>query len=294
MYKIAILGDLHDWHTKRIQVCLSKQKCEVFVLNFKELSLCLFDNEITIRNNKKLLNIDGVWVRFIENGSLEEVTSKLTILHLLEESGVYVHNSPSIIEKTVDKVRATGILEINKILSPKTFISFKKNKEIQIPNFKNYLLKPIFGSQGKNIKLVKNSDELENYDHDVMYLQEFLGDLNQNKFSDYRILVSNHKIVSAMERSSENYITNAYQGAECKKLKISHALKSLSEKISKVFKLGYAGIDIKKYKNSLYTLEINGIPSWKNMQNIEKNNITKILVDDFLEKVVIMKNEFRT
>ena len=171
---------------------------------------------------------------------------------------------------------------------------FKKNKGIQISNAKNYLLKPIFGSQGKNIKLIKNSDKLENYEHDVMYLQEFLGDLSQRKFSDYRILVSNHKIVSAMERSSENYITNAYQGAECKKLKISDALKSLSVKISKVFKLGYAGIDIKKHKKSLYTLEVNAIPSWKNMQNIEKNNITKILVDDFLEKLVMVKNEFRT
>ena len=88
-----------------------------------------------------------------------------------------------------------------------------------------------------------------------------------------------------MERISKNYITNVFKGAECKKKLISLELKKLIIRISKLFDLGYAGIDVKFDKKKLAILEINGIPSWKGIQKIEKKNISKILVNDFLKKI---------
>ena len=70
-----------------------------------------------------------------------------------------------------------------------------------------------------------------------------------------------------------------------KKKKISLQLQKLTIKISKLFNLGYAGIDVKFDKKKIAILEINGIPSWKGMQNIEKKNISEILVKDFLKKI---------
>ena len=84
---------------------------------------------IFFENNKLLNNVSGVWVRFLKNGTIEEITTKLTILHLLDESKIYVHNSGVTIEKTVDKIRTTGILEVNNIKSPETTIWFAKNKK---------------------------------------------------------------------------------------------------------------------------------------------------------------------
>ena len=52
----------------------------------------------------------------------------------------------------------------------------------------------------------------------------------KNFYSDVRVLVSNHKIVSAMERISKNYITNVFKGAECKKKLISLELKKFDNK----------------------------------------------------------------
>ena len=52
---------------------------------------------------------------FFNGGTLEEITTKLTILHLLRKSNVYVHNTASSIEKTVDKVRTSGLLSINEL-----------------------------------------------------------------------------------------------------------------------------------------------------------------------------------
>ena len=39
---------------------------------------------------------------------------------------IYIHNSASVIEKTVDKVRTTGILELNGINTPETTVWFEK------------------------------------------------------------------------------------------------------------------------------------------------------------------------
>ena len=73
----------------------------------------------------------------------------------------------------------------------------------------------------------------------------FIDSKKKNIYSDIRVLVSNHKIVSSMERVSDNFITNVFKGARCKKKEITTELKALIIKISKIFDLGYAGIDVK-------------------------------------------------
>ena len=75
------------------------------------------------------------------------------------------------------------------------------------------------------------------------------------------------------------------RGQSAKKKLISLKLQKLIIRISKLFDLGYAGIDVKFDKKKIAILEINGIPSWKGIQKIEKKNISKILVNDFLKKI---------
>ena len=228
-------------------------------------------------------------MRFLKNGTIEEITTKLTILHLLDESKIYVHNSGLTIEKTVDKVRTTGILELNNIKSPKTTIWFAKNKKNLNNNFCNktkYLVKPIFGSQGKNIFLVNNFNELRkiNAVGEVFYLQKFI-ESQEKEFTDIRVLVSNHSVISSMERYSNHFITNVFQGAKYRQIILKKTIKDLCVKLSKIFKLGYGGIDLKITKNDVFVLEINSVPSWKAMQKISKINISEKLVKDFIRNV---------
>ena len=152
---------------------------------------------------------------------------------------------------------------------------------------KNYLLKPIFGSQGKNISFINSKSKLNktNVIGNVSYLQKFVGETKQNNYSDIRVLISNHKPVSVMKRTSKIMFTNAFQGASVSKLIITEELKKISIKVSKIFKLGYGGIDIKYFRNKYYVLEVNSIPSWRAIQKIEKKNISQILVNDFLKKI---------
>ena len=136
MQTIAIISDLHDWHSDQIESFLQKHKFKTIKVTFQELKFSFRKNKIFFENHKLLNKVSAVWVRFLKNGTIEEITTKLTILHLLDESKVYVHNSGLTIEKTVDKIRTTGILEVNNIKSPETTIWFSKNKKSLNNNFR--------------------------------------------------------------------------------------------------------------------------------------------------------------
>ena len=289
MQTIAIISDHHDWHSYQLEFFLKQNKFKTIKVTFQELKFSFKKNRIFFENNKLLNNIGGVWVRFLKNGTIEEITTKLTILHLLDESKIYVHNSGLTIEKTVDKIRTTGILEVNNIKSPETTIWFAKNKENLNNNFCKgikYLVKPIFGSQGKNIFLVNNLNELKkiNAIGKVFYLQKFI-ESQEKEFTDVRVLVSNHNVISSMERYSNHFITNVFQGAKYRQIILSKNIRDLCIKISKIFKLGYGGIDLKITKNDIFVLEINSVPSWKAMQKISKINISEKLVEDFIRNI---------
>ena len=289
MQTIAIISDLHDWHSDQIELFLKQNKFKTIKVTFQELKVSFKKNRIFFENNNLLNNINGVWVRFLKNGTIEEITTKLTILHLLSESNIYVHNSGLTIEKTVDKIRTTGILEINNIKSPETTIWFAKNKKSLNNNFckrTKYLVKPIFGSQGKNIFLVNNLNELRKIKAvgEVFYLQKFIKS-EKKEFTDVRVLVSNHRVISSMERYSNHFITNVFQGAKYRQFILKKKIKDLCVKLSKIFKLGYGGIDLKIVKDDFFVLEINSVPSWKAMQKISKINISEKLVKDFINNI---------
>ena len=287
MSKVAIISDLHDWHSNQIEYFLKKNNVKTSKITFEELVFSFKNNKVFFKNNKLLNDINGIWVRFLKAGTLEEITTKLTILHLLKEMKIYIHNSASVIEKTVDKVRTTGILEINGINTPETTVWFEKKKfNFNFKQNKKYLIKPIFGSQGKNIVLVKNPNLLkkQKITGEVFYLQEFI-ESSGDKFNDIRVFVSNHKILSSMERVSDHFITNIYQGAKSRKISLGSKIEEICKKISRIFKLGYGGIDIKIFKEKVYVLEVNSIPSWKMIQKTTKKNISEILVEDFIKNL---------
>ena len=62
-------------------------------------------------------------------------------------------------------------------------------------------------------------------------------------------------------------------------------IEEICKKISRIFKLGYGGIDIKIFEEKIYVLEVNSIPSWKMIQKTTKKNISEILVEDFIKNL---------
>lgn len=289
MKKVCIISDIHDWHSDQIKIQLLEKGFSVIKCSFDEIDISLDTNSKGFLIKNKNVNLYGVWVRFIDNGTLQEITYKLSVLHFFAEIGIYVHNSAFIIEKTVDKLRTSSILKLKKISTPDTWVSLNREKFLRLTDCllkqnKKLIVKPLFGSQGKGIKIIYKKSDAYNFKSSdgVYYFQEIIGDTSSHIYSDIRVMVSNHRVISSIQRSSENIITNVANGASVKKINITNNLRKICVSISKIFDVGYAGIDIKSYKGENFVLEINSIPSWKGLQSVEKRNIANLLVSDFL------------
>lgn len=286
---VCILSDFHDWHSSQIEKYLRSKKVKVIKANFSDLNVVIKSNMVNFKNKDSKFNFNGVWVRFIDGGTIEEITYKLSILHLLKENGIYVHNSAEAIEKTIDKFRTTAILSLHKLKTPKTWIvsNREKAKEILSSEISKgpILFKPLLGSRGKGIQIFCDKKDISQIEipNKIFYLQEFIGNHKDDNQSDIRVFVSNHKIITAIERTSHNIVTNASLGAKVKIINISIELKKLTEKISQIFNLGYGGIDLKYYQNKYYVLEINSIPSWHATQKVIKSQIVELFADDFIK-----------
>src|SRR5262249_46279881 len=70
------------------------------------------------------------------------------------------------------------------------------------------VLKPLFGSQGRGLKLIYSPEELPPPAtvSGVYYLQRYVG-VERDGFHDFRVLVSQRRVVAAMMRHSAHWVT---------------------------------------------------------------------------------------
>ncbi|HAF01685.1 MAG TPA: alpha-L-glutamate ligase, partial [Methylophilaceae bacterium] len=61
-------------------------------------------------------------VRGVAAGSLQQVITRLNILHMLKMQGVYIYNDAKSIERTVDKGMTSFLLKQHGIASPATWV----------------------------------------------------------------------------------------------------------------------------------------------------------------------------
>ena len=64
MRNVAILSDLHDWHSNQIAYHLKKKKINPVVITFEELIFSLQKKKVFFHNNKYFNSLEGVWVGF--------------------------------------------------------------------------------------------------------------------------------------------------------------------------------------------------------------------------------------
>ena len=198
-------------------------------------------------------------------------------------------NTAESIELTVDKSLASMKLKDNGILTPNTWITRGKNNTIKLSkkllDSHPLIYKPLFGSQGKNIKKISNVSDIETIHNDtnVYYLQEFL---ETSPSHDYRVLVTKFKNkykTHTMIRYGDSYINNYSKGGKCVEVKFDSDLTDIALSAAKILDIPFCGVDIIKYNNKNYVIEVNSIPAWKGLQSVIKDNISDEIVDAFLE-----------
>jgi len=294
MAEVLVVTDDPGWHGKRLQEAFLARAVNT---RFVSLRDCGFDLQhpgrpIAIPGCGDSLP-DGVFVRGVPGGTLEQVVVRLDVLHALKLLGVPVYNDGRAIERTVDKAMTSFVLASAGIATPATWVTESQSAAAEIVRAEiaaghELVIKPLFGSQGARLQRIGVANELPaavDYDG-VYYLQRFISSGTEG-WHDLRVFVIHGRAVAAMQRHGKSWITNVSQGARCVPVDLSSNadVGALAEKACRALQMDYAGVDLIRDGNEvLYVIEVNGIPAWKGLQSVTQASIASMLANDFVDR----------
>lgn len=283
---IALVTDGRDWHARALLKAFAGLGVRARLVSLPE---CRFDS-----GTASGLHVpgfggglpDAVFVRTMSGGTFEAVTLRLGLLHALAARGITVWNSAPAIERCVDKSATSFFVARAGLPTPPTWAceSREQASEIVRRNGGAFVLKPLFGSQGRGLRLVRSADELPQPSDvaGVYYLQRFVSRLGEG-FHDFRVLVSGGRVVAAMMRHSAHWITNVKQGAKPLPVVADAAMKDLAVAAAGAVGADFAGVDIiYDAENRPHVLEVNSMPAWSGLQRVAAADIAATLAADLV------------
>lgn len=296
--RVVIMSDEIGWHTRQLQAALRARGA---VGRCVDLAACQIDTTaawhgLVIPGYGRELP-DAVLVRGIAGGSFEQVTKRLGVLHALRELGVPVYNDARAIERTVDKSMTSLLLHAARIPAPPTWATESAAIARRIAMRETaaghvLVLKPLFGSQGKDLQLVGEVDGVHHPMPDIdaryaglAYLQRFVPPVTTPGF-DWRVLVVGGRAVTAMRRVSAHWVHNVAQGARCEPAELEAPLARLAERAALALDMDYAGVDLIAAASGprIQVLEVNGVAAWQGLQRVTGFNIARAIVHDLLDR----------
>jgi RimK family alpha-L-glutamate ligase len=288
---IALVVDRVDWHARQLTRALAAHGAKTAAVR---LESCGFDTQ---RRSGLVLSgfgdelPDAVLVRSMSGGSFQAVTLRLGILHALAGNGVLVINDARAIERCVDKSMTSFLLARAGIATPSSWATESLERAREIVRLEAaggpLVLKPLFGSQGRGLRLIRTEQELPDPAAvaGVYYLQRYVG-TERDVHRDFRLLVSAGRIVSAMMRHSAHWITNIKQGGQPVQAVVDAEMSALALAAVAAVDARVAGVDIIVDTDGRPTvLEVNSMPAWSGLQKVTTVSIADVLAADLIAAI---------
>jgi RimK family alpha-L-glutamate ligase len=285
--RVVVLASRPGWHTDQLLTALSERGHAAALARYEDLVAGLRADTDIRSGSSDLSRADLVLARIIPNGSLEQIVFRVDVLHALEEQGIRVINPARVIERTVDKLWTSAILQREGLPTPDTIVC--ESIDAAYPAREqlggDVIVKPLFGSMG--LGMVRVSDEETAFRvfraiemiRGVFYLQRTID----HDGRDIRAFVIGGRVVAAIERRSQGWRTNLARGGEARPLSLPPKWADLAIRAAEVVGAEYAGVDLLPARDGLvYVLEVNGIPGWQGLQQATGVEIAPSLVEHLL------------
>ena len=293
--RVPIFTDDAGWHGEQLKQAFAERGVEVIFVSLQSCSLDLSGTQavVEIPGFEYGQLPKAVFVRGVAGGTLQQVITRLNILHILSMLGVRIYNDVKAIERTVDKAMTSFLLHHHGVFTPATWACESRTQLAQIrlkseKNKQQLVLKPLFGSQGKGVRKLLADDAMpvpmQQFVEGVYYLQHFIQSTEAPH--DYRVFVIAGQVVATMKRVGHDWVNNVAAGARCEAIEPNAILNQVALQAANALAIDYCGVDIIQAVGGEYlVLEVNSIPAWKGLQSVTDVNVAKLLVNDFLSKV---------
>jgi RimK family alpha-L-glutamate ligase len=294
--RVALIAAARDWHVRKLAAAFRRRGIGTALIRLED---CDFDTASSsgLRLGRLRDLPAGVLVRTFSSGSFEAITRRLGILHALKRLGVPVWNEAAAIERCVDKSTTTFLLAEAGLPVPQSWAvegieaatRIIERESAQAP----LVLKPLFGSQGRGLVLVREARDLPPPDvlGDVYYLQRFVGGKGPD-YRDYRVFVIAGEPVAAMIRRGENWITNVKRGGRPLATPLDRELAGLAASAAAAVGASFCGVDIlRSLDGTPYVLEVNSMPAWSGLQTVAAVDIADVLAERFCRSIEAKPDE---
>jgi ribosomal protein S6--L-glutamate ligase len=261
--RIAILSAGNGWHVRDLQRAADVLGHEAVAVDFRRIRAGVGTAAC------ELMDFDGVLVRTMPPGSLEQVVFRMDVLQRLVAQGVPVLNPPAAVETCVDKYLASARLEAAGLRVPPTIVC--QHAEAALEAFTalggDVVVKPLFGSEGRGMVRVSDPDlawrtfrTLERV-QSVLYVQQFIA----HPGWDLRAFVLGGRVLAAMRRHSNgDWRTNVAQGGRAEEVRLASQEEELALRAAAALGAPVAGVDLLPGPaGEWYVLEVNAVPGWR-------------------------------
>ena len=292
---IALVTDDPGWHGRELHDAFARKGYKCTNVSLTDCNINVGDHD----QNKNASSLflpgfedalpDGVFVRGVQGGTLEEVVFYLDVLHALHELKILVYNSARAIERSVDKGMTSFLLDQAGIHTPPTWVGNDVHQAYsfirrELAMGHKVVAKPLFGSQGKDLQLINKSEDITNFKvyNKIYYLQRFIQTGNESAF-DWRIFVIDDQVIACMRRESMDWISNVANGGKCYSAVINDQFAEIAKDAVRAVDMHYAGVDVMQdLDGKLWVTEVNSIPAWKGLESVNNLVVADRLAEDFV------------
>jgi RimK family alpha-L-glutamate ligase len=274
--RIGILSAGNGWHVSDLQRAARALGHEAAGVDFRRIKASI--------PSESLKAFEGVLVRTMPPGSLEQVIFRMDVLHRLAAEGTLVLNPPRAVEICVDKYLASARLAAAGLNVPPTAVC--QNADSALEAFASLggdvVVKPIFGSEGRGMMRICDPDlawrtfRVLERTQSILYLQKYI----HHPGWDLRVFVLGKRVIAAMRRRANgHWRTNVAQGGKAEPVALSSRVEELALCAAEVVEAPLAGIDLLPGPDDqMFVLEVNAVPGWRALAPVTGVDIAKEIV----------------
>jgi [lysine-biosynthesis-protein LysW]---L-2-aminoadipate ligase len=214
-------------------------------------------------------------------------TRGLALARLYAASGAAVVNPPAVIENCGDKLATSALLAAAGVPTPRTIVAFDAEQALAACADLGYpvVLKPVVGSWGRMVSRLNDADAvaavLEHKEvlggpsHQVVYLQAYVAKPGR----DLRAFVIGDRVVAAIYRSSDHWITNTARGAQATNCPVTDDLADLALRAAHAVGGGVLAVDLAETDAGLVVIEVNHTMEFRNSIAVTGVDLPGLVVD---------------
>jgi len=285
-YRLAVLGNPDGWYVRDLHRAAAViGDIEISVVSFGDLRVESRSHD-ELHVFSKLLpkpstgsegpsecqidrQFDGLLVRSMPLGSLEQVIFRMNALHVAKQQGLAVVNSPRSLEIAIDKWLTLDYARQAGLEIPATICCQDRDSAIQaFERFgRDVVVKPLFGGEGRGLIRINDPDiawrvfsTLEQISA-VIYVQEFIA----HQGFDLRILViGDEHFCVARQVAKDDWRTNLSRGGKAEAYTPTEKQIEMARTAVKAIGGQIVGVDILPSKDGRdILLEVNAVPGWR-------------------------------